>query len=70
MSREIFYKNQLAKYIVNKDSKILVLGAGKLDQKIFEELKYTNFYLSNIENSLSKILILSPSFNSSVIPSI
>lgn len=51
MSREIFYKNQLAKYIVNKDSKILVLGAGKLDQKIFEELKYTNFYLSNIENS-------------------
>ena len=51
MSRENFYKTQLDKNIQNRNSKILVLGAGKLDKKIFEELKYKNFYLSNIESS-------------------
>ena len=51
MSREDFYKTQLNKNIKNRNSKILVLGAGKLDKKVFEELQYKNFYLSNIESS-------------------
>ena len=38
MSREDFYKTQLNKNIKNRNSKILVLGAGKLDKKVFEEL--------------------------------
>ena len=42
MSRENFYRKQIVKYINNKNSKILVLGAGKLDKKIFYELKYNN----------------------------
>ncbi len=56
MGRETFYKNQVAKYIKNKDAKILVLGAGKLDQDIFENLNYKNVKFTNIENSKEKNL--------------
>ena len=51
MGREIFYKKQVAKYIKNKNAKILVLGAGKLDQDIFKNLNYKNVKFTNIENS-------------------
>ena len=51
MSREKFYKKQILKYINNKKSKILVLGAGKLDQKIFKNLGFVNVTYTNIENS-------------------
>lgn len=51
MSRERFYINQINKYIVKKNSKILVLGAGKLDNQIFNKLNYTNVTFTNIENS-------------------
>ena len=56
MSRENFYKKQIVKYIKNKNSKILVLGAGKLDQKVFFELNYDNVTFTNIENSKEKDL--------------
>lgn len=56
MSRKIFYKNQIAKYIKNKNSKILVLGAGQLDNQIFSELNYTNVTFTNIENSIEENL--------------
>ena len=56
MSRENFYKKQIVKYINNKNSKILVLGAGKLDQKVFFELNYNNVTFTNIENSKEKDL--------------
>ena len=51
MSRDKFYKKQILKFIPNKSSNILVLGAGKLDYKIFSELNYSNVTYSNIENS-------------------
>ncbi len=51
MSREKFYINQINKYIKKKNSKILVLGAGKLDNQIFNKLDYTNVTFTNIENS-------------------
>ena len=56
MSRENFYKKQIVKNIKNKNSKILVLGAGKLDQKVFFELNYNNVTFTNIENSKEKDL--------------
>ena len=56
MSRENFYKKQIVKHINNKNSKILVLGAGKLDQKVFYELNYNNVTFTNIENSKEKDL--------------
>ena len=56
MSRENFYKKQIVKNIKNKNSKILVLGAGKLDQKVFFELNYDNVTFTNIENSKEKNL--------------
>ena len=56
MSRENFYKDQIIKHIRNKNSKILVLGAGELDQKIFFELDYKNVTFTNIENSKEKNL--------------
>ena len=40
MNREGFYKNQILKNIKNKNSKILVLGAGELDKKVFHELEF------------------------------
>lgn len=51
MNREGFYKNQVIKNIKNKNSKILVLGAGELDKKVFHELGFSNVFFSNIENS-------------------
>ncbi|WP_440613969.1 methyltransferase domain-containing protein [Candidatus Pelagibacter sp. HIMB1748] len=51
MGREVFYQKQVAKYIKNKNAKILVLGAGKLDQDIFKNLNYKNVKFTNIENS-------------------
>jgi len=56
MSRGNFYKEQIIKHIKDKNSKILVLGAGKLDQKIFFELNYKNVTFTNIENSKEKNL--------------
>lgn len=56
MDRKKFYTKQILKYIKNKDSKILVLGAGVLDKNIFEEIGYNNVTFSNIENSNEKDL--------------
>ena len=56
MGREKFYKRQILKYVKNKNSSVLVLGAGELDQKIFNELKYENVRFTNIENSQEKNL--------------
>ncbi len=54
MDRKKFYKKQVLKFISNKDSQILVLGAGTLDQNIFNEIGYKNVTFSNIENSNEK----------------
>ncbi|MBD1169055.1 hypothetical protein IDH01_01085 [Pelagibacterales bacterium SAG-MED08] len=54
MDRKQFYKKQVLKFISNKDSQILVLGAGTLDQNIFNEIGYKNVTFSNIENSNEK----------------
>tara|TARA_B100001027_G_scaffold73623_1_gene50262 strand:+ start:527 stop:1159 length:633 start_codon:yes stop_codon:yes gene_type:complete len=49
-----FYKENIIKYIISKDSKILVLGADKLDQSLFEELGYTNVIYSNYNDKEEK----------------
>ena len=54
MNRENFYSEKILKYIKNKNSHILVLGAGSLDQKVFLELGYKNVTFSNIGNSNEK----------------
>ena len=51
MSREGFYSKKVLECIKSKNSKILILGAGSLDRKIFEELGYKNVTYSNIQNS-------------------
>ena len=51
MERKDFYSKQLLKYIKKKNSKILVMGAGQLDKKIFSHLGYKNVTFSNISNS-------------------
>lgn len=56
MDREIFYQKQVKKFIKNKDSKIIVLGAGLLDKKVFENLNFTNVTFTNIENTTEKDL--------------
>ena len=56
MDRKNFYSEKVLKYIKNKDSHILVLGAGGLDREIFEGLGYKNVTFSNIENSNEKKL--------------
>ena len=56
MTRDKFYEKQLIRFIQDKDSKILVLGAGSLDKKIFTNLKYTDVTFSNIENTTEKNL--------------
>ena len=58
MDREIFYQKQIAKFIKNKDSKILVLGAGLLDKRVFENLNFKNVTFTNLENSTEKNLNL------------
>lgn len=54
MTRLNFYKKNVLKNIPKKESKILVLGADKLDKKLFEELGYTNVTLSNYVNNISE----------------
>jgi ubiquinone/menaquinone biosynthesis C-methylase UbiE len=56
MTRDKFYQKQILRFIKNKNSKILVLGAGALDKKIFKELDYSNVVYSNIENTTEKNL--------------
>ena len=51
MDRKDFYKKKVENHIINKDSSILVLGAGNLDKEIFETLNFTNVKLSNINNN-------------------
>ncbi len=51
MTRESFYLNQVNKYIRDKNAKILVLGAGALDKKVFEALEFKNVTYSNIEST-------------------
>ena len=51
MSREGFYSKKVLECIKSKNSKILILGAGSLDRKIFEKLGYKNVTYSNIQNS-------------------
>ena len=56
MSRENFYSKKVLECIQSKNSKILIMGAGSLDRKIFEELGYKDVTYSNIENSKEKNL--------------
>ena len=49
MSRKDFYKKKISEHIKNKNSKILVLGSGKLDIDVFKELKYTDVHFSNVD---------------------
>ncbi len=56
MKREDFYSKKVLECIQSKNSKILVMGAGSLDRKIFEELGYKDVTYSNIENSKEKNL--------------
>ena len=56
MDRKDFYSEKILKYIKDKNSPILVLGAGSLDREIFLELGYENVTFSNIENSDEKKL--------------
>ncbi len=56
MDRKKFYTNQILRFIKNKDSQILVLGAGALDRQVFDEIEYKNVTFSNIENSNEKDL--------------
>ena len=54
MSRKDFYKKKILEHIKNKNSKILVLGAGKLDIDLFSELKYKNVNFTNVDYLASK----------------
>ena len=56
MTRESFYLDQVNKYIRDKNAKILVLGAGTLDKKVFEALEFNNVTYSNIENTTERDL--------------
>ena len=56
MNRETFYEKQIKKFIKDKKSKILVLGAGSLDINLFKRLEYSNVTFSNIENTNEKNL--------------
>ena len=51
MSREKFYSTQLNNFIKDKNSKIIVLGAGNLDMKVFKDLNFNNVTFTNLENS-------------------
>lgn len=55
MKRQQFYKKNILTHINDKNSKILVIGADKLDQDIFRELGYNNVTFSNYnKNSTNK----------------
>ncbi len=56
MNRETFYENQIKKFIKDKKSKILVLGAGSLDINLFKKLEYVNVTFSNIKSTNEKNL--------------
>ena len=56
MDRKDFYSEKILKYIKDKNSPILVLGAGNLDREVFLELGYENVTFSNIESSDEKKL--------------
>ena len=51
MSRESFYLNQISNNIKDKEAKILVVGAGELDRKVFDFLKFNNVTFSNLNNT-------------------
>lgn len=51
MNRREFYEKKIIDYIKEKNSSILVLGAGTLDKEVFEKLKFTNVKFSNIQNN-------------------
>lgn len=48
-SRDIFYKNNIEKFIINKNSSILICGGGILDKTLFEQSGYTNVIISNVD---------------------
>ena len=52
MSRNIFYKSFIKNSIKDLNSKILVLGAGSLDKKIFDELNIKNVIYSNFNSKI------------------
>ena len=56
MDRKNFYTEKVLKHIKNKNSYILVLGAGSLDQEVFKDLGYKNVTFSNASNSDEKNL--------------
>jgi hypothetical protein len=58
MDRKDFYKKKVENHIINKDSSILVLGAGNLDKEIFETLNFSNVKLSNINNNDTTVLLM------------
>ena len=58
MDRETFYQIQIKKFIQNKNSKILVLGAGSLDKRVFNNLNFKNVTFTNLENTNEKGLVM------------
>jgi ubiquinone/menaquinone biosynthesis C-methylase UbiE len=52
MSRNIFYKRFIKNNIKDLNAKILVLGAGALDKKIFDELNFANVVYSNFNSKI------------------
>ncbi len=53
MSRWDFYKENLQKYI-NKNSSILVIGGSEDEYKLYKNLGYKNFKISNLETENNK----------------
>lgn len=53
MSRWDFYKENLLKYI-NKNSSILVIGGSEDEYKLYKNLEYENFKISNLESENNK----------------
>ena len=53
MSRKHFYKKNILNNILNKDSKILVLRADKLDENLFNEMGFKN--VSHIDGGFNSM---------------
>lgn len=51
INRKNFYKKKVLDHIKGFESSILVLGAGKLDKDVFQELNYKNVNYSNIRDN-------------------
>jgi len=51
MNRKNFYEKKVNDHIKDKNSSIVVLGAGNLDKDVFEKSKFNNVKLSNIQNN-------------------